>query len=776
MIAALLLVATLQQTPGLQLVTSLDRDHLPPGDELTVVIKAIGASGDPITVNVPASQGLMLVGRTERTEIEPGSPARRVTTLELRFRAETPGQWRLGPFLARQVGQYVQGDALLVTVEGSGSAASAALTPGLKRLLDRAAPPRGLGEAAVTVMISPDSVVVGDQVDVVTIAWFDREVRQELRRAPSLDPPRIEGVWSYPQPAPGGIAASRVVDGKWYDLFVLHQVIFPLSAGPVRVGPAELEYSLPLAFQFFSQEERYHLSSDSTQFTVRVVPAAGRPPDFSGAVGRNLQIERSVSPKSGRRGDTFTLDVSLRGQGNVSLWPAPTMDWPEGLRAYPEGDQDAVGVSDGRLSGTKVFRYLLVPDSAGTARLPPLRYGYFDPASRSFQGVTAPPLPIVVAPGGPIGAPRPLLPALRLDSRRPLATAVRESVPAAVWTFLVLLPPLVFGIRRIRWRRRSEPVEEQPEDPLVELSRRLDRALVRWVGDRPEGEGGIEQALTRAGLDPELAGRAADARHRLDHFRFGGNGGEGAEELANQLRDLLARLAGEPIRRRARRVVSLGLVLGFSLTHGAGGQTPEELYAAGTFQVAGDSFAARAARQPDVPAHWINLGAARYRDGADGAALVAWTEGARLLPRDPALQHALTLVPPADAGAARWLWVSPVTPDELFLLAAAAWLVGWVGAIRSRRLRGRWVVVVAAAVLIGGFATALGRQYARPVALTSVVSTLRLSPHELAPATAQLSQFAAVEVLDRRGPWRRVEDPEGRRGWIKAEVLEPLGP
>ena len=80
-------------------------------------------------------------------------------------------------------------------------------------------------------IVSADSVRVGEQVDVVTAAWFPRDLRLQLRRPPTLQPPVIDGVWSYPQATPAGIAATRSIGGRWYDLFVAHQVVFPLLPG-----------------------------------------------------------------------------------------------------------------------------------------------------------------------------------------------------------------------------------------------------------------------------------------------------------------------------------------------------------------------------------------------------------------------------------------------------------------------------------------------------------------------------------------------------------------
>ena len=51
----------------------------------------------------------------------------------------------------------------------------------------------------------------------MSAAWFPRDLRLQLRRPPTLQPPVIDGVWSYPQATPAGIAATRNIGGRWYD-------------------------------------------------------------------------------------------------------------------------------------------------------------------------------------------------------------------------------------------------------------------------------------------------------------------------------------------------------------------------------------------------------------------------------------------------------------------------------------------------------------------------------------------------------------------------------
>ena len=142
-------------------------------------------------------------------------------------------------------------------------------------LIEHANPPSG-GQPAIDVLVSSDTARVGEQVDVVTLAWFPRDLRLQLRRPPTLLPPVIDGVWSYPQATPTSIAATRQARGRWFDLFVSHQIVFPLVAGRIDVPGATLKYSTPVALQFFSQEERYSLTSEPKR--SRSCRCPGRPP------------------------------------------------------------------------------------------------------------------------------------------------------------------------------------------------------------------------------------------------------------------------------------------------------------------------------------------------------------------------------------------------------------------------------------------------------------------------------------------------------------------
>ena len=73
--------------------------------------------------------------------------------------------------------------------------------------------------------------------------------------------------------------------------------------------------------KFFSQDERYTVSSPDRTLTVLPLPTAGQPSGFAGATGVNLKLERQITPSTARANEAVNVEVAVRGEGNVALWP-----------------------------------------------------------------------------------------------------------------------------------------------------------------------------------------------------------------------------------------------------------------------------------------------------------------------------------------------------------------------------------------------------------------------------------------------------------------------
>lgn len=778
MIALALLALVQGEIPAV--TATVDRSQLAVGEELVLTIRATGTADEPLRIMLPSLDGFEIVSRSERSDVSLGGQSARVTALEIRLRATRAGVFRLGAVTVQQGASVARTAGLTLSVR-AGAGAAQAIGPRLRSLLERAPPPRRAGEPALVLVASADRIYVGEQVDIVTAAWFPRDLRARLRRPPTLAPPTLAGVWSYPQPTPPGIAASRQVGGTWYDLFVSHQIVFPLSAGRIELAPASLQYSVPVAMQFFSQEERYTLQSNGITLTVVPLPDAGRPANFAGAVGRSLGLRRSAGGPV-RAGEALPVEFTVQGEGNVALWPAPELAWPAGLRHYQDRTDDRIIPAAGRLGGSKLFRSLALPDSAGPLRLPAVEYPYFDLETRTYRTLRAPAITMMVAPAAEARSSRPTPPALIASSHPPLATRVLRFLPAGVWVALAIATPLGWLLllateyRRRLHRRRVSDV--RPE--LHASDRRLLTALRSLVPDAESRTGAsLVAALRASGVDPAVAARIARVRDEFLAARYGPVAGvaRSEREIMREMDELTRVLGGQSRHRerRIRRSAALGLLLPLLVAapgHAVMQVAAERLYAEGAYRAAADAFARRAAAEPLVPAHWYGLGAAEYRLGSDARAQAAWLRAARLAPRFPSVRRALRLVPPPDPSSGRRIRVAPVTPDELALAALMLWMAGWGTLIAWRpRVRSRSALLIGGGVLLGAGALALRLHYARPLAIVVSSGPLRLSPHGRAPEVAPAEAGAAVSVTRTSPGWALVEGALGRTGWLPADAL-----
>ncbi len=772
MIALVVALALQAQQP--QVVAAADRGTVSRGDTVVVTIRVTAQGNEPVRIASPDLVGLSLVESRESSRVQMVEGiAQRVTVRVLRLVAMTNGRAMVRGIKVAQGSRVTEAPAVTVDVAPVATGMPS-LDPSVQKLLDALAPPGAADQVVVNLVPSRTTVVLGDQVDLVAVAWFPRDVRSRLRTIPAFEGPDVQGAWSYQQAGPAGVAVSRQVGDRWYDLFLQYQTVFPLQTGPLRVGRASVAYALPLTYSFLSRELRHVVPSDSVVIDVSPYPATGRPAGFRGAAGGGLTLRLDPAVYDMSVGDGRTLTVSLEGRGNVALWPEPEINWPTGLRAYPGDVQVSVAREQGVIRGTKTFTYLLVADSAGSYRVKSPAYPYYDLDLRRYVQLAALPLEIAARPGQG--------PALRRAEPPPLMRAAGSPVPFAsrlplgAWVAIGLAPGLVLGLRRARRPVRRKRVARATErSELDSLDRRFRRELERLVPQAPLRDGdGLADALRAAGIDAPLASHVARVRDRLRQALYGKEGTTDAQELRAEVQEVLRALLGERAGvSRSGPFTRVAVVLLLAIPVGAQGQnaSPERLYEAGALRAAADSFAARAAREPDVAAHWYNLGNAWYRQGSDARAEAAWLRAARLAPRNTLVERAMSLVPPPDPFSERLLWVGPLTPDEALSLAIALWLVGSL-ILPARRLRPIALGVLVAAIAAAGYGVWALRRYQSPVAVTLGTETaLREAPYGSASAPRQVGEGTAVRIEATRPGWYLVAYA-GARGWVlRGEVL-----
>ena len=730
----LLLLMVLAGTQGLQASAEVDRERLVVGDALTYTVRVVLAGNAPVRTFLPTFNGFLVVGRAERRDSLPALPVTLV--MEFQLRAEQAGRWMIGGVRVEQGGQVVLSPEMLVEVTATGGRSPPVLSPRVSAVLDRARSP-ARGDVAVSLLASGDSVLVGEQLDLITAAWFPRQLLSQLRRPPELRPPTITGVFNAVQPSVAGIGASRLVDGVWYDLYVAHQVVFPLTAGRIDVPPAGLAFAVPQGRQYFSEEKSYRLESSPLTIAVVAPPEGGL---LGGPSGARLTLGYELTPDPAVADEPIPVTLVLSGVGNVALWPPPVVDWPDGARGYPDRPQDLIRQPGGVIQGEKRFRFSVLADSAGSLVLPRVRYPYYDLAARRWAEAVAEPMVLPVQPSDGLG-----------DRRGTVSLMPREPAPSAGLAFpggswpalLFLLPPLgyLFLTFRRRAGRRVPPrgMGGSAHQRLRGLVHRLVPEEHRWRADR------IADTLREVGTPEELSDQAADLYLDGSTGRYRPEGEFAEAEIEHRARHLLDRWPS--------RLLPLLMLAMLSTA------TPAQLQ---------QSESPIKVETPSAM-NWYNVGAEAYMTRRDAQAAAAWVQALRLAPRDPVIRSAWRMIALRAPDLERWGRAAPVTATELLLLGLLGWGAGWMLlGFGRRRLAG---IAFAAALAFSLGAWGVRRWYRQPIAVVTRQATLRVAPFGLAETAGQVEALAVVRVIGSRAGWRMIRVPSGLVGWTPAQTL-----
>lgn len=611
------------------------------------------------------------------------------------------------------------------------------------------------GEVLVTSRFSKDSVWIGEQVELLTAAWFPEELRSRLRRSPTLSAPSLSGLWSVQSQNLPVLAETRRVGRQIYAIYVQYQTVYPLGAGRVDAPPAVLSYSVPTSSSFFAPEDRKSVLSRTATLVVRSIPSDLVAAVGSGPTASDLRVAWLGPVNSLRVGMPATIELQIIGTGNLTLWPAPDIAWPAGLRVYPEQTTERARPSNGLFGGEKRFRFTVVSDSAGVFLLPRVRYPYFDPAGVKAIVAQAVPFPLPVVPAA-TAAPRPSPPMVTGVTGVPLASQVVN----VGWPFLILIALLPPGLsvwrKRRRRRRLAPPLVSDPEGEL--------RALLNEPADA--GPDRVAAALRHRGVprgDAELLHRWLVAVARR---RYGPSGGDPPAAPA---------IVANVLRRLRRGAVMIGLLLLAAPHLPAQAAEAAQRFNDGDYPGAAERFAAVVAHTPDAEAAWRDLGSARWMGGDDAGAAIAWLHALALAPRDPILRDVWQRNTTIPAEVRDLAPVVPMSREELWLAALVCWLLAW-GLLAMTHYR-RWGLVFGAiALAAAGTASLRWYQGSRPRALLRNGMAYRVSPIPTAPELGSVPGWSMIEVTTRHAGWVLAVMPDGHRGWLPETAIAPLSP
>lgn len=206
------------------------------------------------------------------------------------------------------------------------------------------------------------------------------------------------------------ILEREIIDGKSYQVATLRKVlVYPQKSGTLHIQPMGLEVVAhlqtgttqrrrvstgdPFFDAFFNDPffanvtpvfEKVNKKLKTNALTIEVKDLPPCKEDFSGGVGR-FDISCSIDTSYCKTNEAISLDFTISGQGNLSLIEAPKLEIPEQFELYDPDISDKTTKTASGQSGSRTFRYIIIPRVEGNYTIPALKFTYFDPVSREYK-------------------------------------------------------------------------------------------------------------------------------------------------------------------------------------------------------------------------------------------------------------------------------------------------------------------------------------------------------------------------------------------------------
>lgn len=210
MVGSFLLAMALQAPV---VTASVNRTSVEYGD--TLVLEIIVNSRGAVWVRLadPAFDGLEAYGSRQVSYVRrvDGEEKRR-TERTIYLRATRTGEATIGEVRAQQGRRVTTTGAIMILV--TGGPPDPRENPIVIAIIGRAPPPAGSEEPSVYVIPSTDTVMVGEQLDLMVVAWIPRDLRSRLRTAPTLQAPEFSGAWMYESALPTDWLEEREFNGS----------------------------------------------------------------------------------------------------------------------------------------------------------------------------------------------------------------------------------------------------------------------------------------------------------------------------------------------------------------------------------------------------------------------------------------------------------------------------------------------------------------------------------------------------------------------------------
>jgi len=226
-----------------------------------------------------------------------------------------------------------------------------------------------------------------------------------------LDNPTYNNFWSQDIPVTKHTAQNGTYQGKPYRYVVLKRVVlYPQKAGRLDIEPLSLEIfvDVPTNRRDFFGGRIYTstsktVSAGSRTINVKPLPEAGKPANFSGAVGE-FDFSVTTSKTELNASESLQAVVEVSGKGNLKLFQLPEPELPSSLEVYDPEYEEGIKTYSSGMEGKVSNNYTIVPSFRGKYPIPSISFSYFNPNTEKYVTLNSEEINIEVIEGPTSGA------------------------------------------------------------------------------------------------------------------------------------------------------------------------------------------------------------------------------------------------------------------------------------------------------------------------------------------------------------------------------------
>jgi hypothetical protein len=221
-----------------------------------------------------------------------------------------------------------------------------------------------------------------------------------------LDKPKYNDFWSQNIDIKQLQAEEGTYNGERVRYVVLRKtVLYPQKLGKLTIEPLSLDLDVQIPSnrrnifgQVLLTEGNKRVSAGAKTINVKPLPEAGKPVDFSGAVGR-FDFKMTPTKTTLKNGESLDLNISVSGSGNLKLFTLPKPVVPSALEMYDPVHSEKVNTPLSGMNGSVSDKYTVIPQYKGNYPIKPVSFSYFDLNSGRYKTITSPEILVKVLDG-----------------------------------------------------------------------------------------------------------------------------------------------------------------------------------------------------------------------------------------------------------------------------------------------------------------------------------------------------------------------------------------